>query len=321
MSILTFGRARLRWTLRKVRLSTYCDLAEDVRNALTTALKAHYFRKNVEHGKLPDNYLETESGKKELEELLYKRLDVFRASVVPWLNSIHPLNGSRILEIGCSTGSSTVALGEQGAKIIAIDMDEDALKVAQIRCEIYGIKEVEFKCANATDVKNTICEEFDFVLFSSVLEHMTHNERQQAIKASYDIIKKGGHIVVIGAPNRLWYRDTHTSLDVFFHWLSDEVAMDYARFTPREPFNAGFDDRCEESLISLARWGRGASFHEFIIALGDAKKIRVASSMQSFFGFPKRRYQRFIKAVGPLNIDDGFYDEYLNIALMHPLTE
>jgi len=231
------------------------------------------------------------------------------------------LSNSRILEIGCGTGSSTVAFGEQGAKIVAIDVAEDAMKVAQVRCKLYGIQDVEFICANAADMGNVVSQKFDFVVFSAALEHMTHNERLRAIKASYKLLKKGGYVVVIDTPNRLWYRDTHTSTDYFFHWLSDELAMDYAKFTPRKYFNSDFENRSEKSLMALARWGRGVSFHEFVIALGDAKKVKMASSMQSFFGFRKHKYQRLIKAVGPSNIDDGFYEKDLYIALADPSTD
>jgi S-adenosylmethionine-dependent methyltransferase len=147
---------------------------------------------------------------------------------------------------------------------------------------------------------------------------MTYEERLLAIKASYDLIKKGGHVVVVETPNRLWYRDSHTSLENFFHWLPDKMAMDYAKFTSREYFNSAFNNRSDESLLSLARWGRGVSFHEFAIALGDAKKVKVASSMQSFLGYPEHRYKQLMKKIGPPGIDEGFYDEYLYIALSEP---
>jgi len=195
------------------------------------------------------------------------------------------------------------------------------MKVAQERCRLYGIKEVEFKCVNATDMKHATSEKFDFVIFSASMEHMTYNERLRAIKASYDLIKENGYVVVAETPNRLWYRDSHTGLECFFHWLPDEAAMDYAKFIPREHFNSEFEKRSGESLISFARWGRGVSFHEFVIALGDAKKVKVASSMQSFFGFPEHQYKQLIKKVGPPNIDDGFYDEYLYIALVNPMMD
>ena len=53
---------------------------------------------------------------------LLGRLTINRERVVPWLDSLQSLKGSRILEIGCGTGASTVALLEQGARVTAIDV-------------------------------------------------------------------------------------------------------------------------------------------------------------------------------------------------------
>jgi S-adenosylmethionine-dependent methyltransferase len=91
--------------------------------------------------------------------------------------------------------------------------------------------------------------------------------------------------------------------------------MDYAKFTARELFNSAFDSRAEDALINLARWGRGVSFHEFVIALGSMEKVKVVSAMQSFLGERKRLYEYFLKHKGPGGIHEGFYKEYLYIAL------
>ena len=49
------------------------------------------------------------------------RLSRDRVAVIPWLDRTRPLRGSRILEVGCGRGASTVALAEQGAELIALD--------------------------------------------------------------------------------------------------------------------------------------------------------------------------------------------------------
>src|SRR5262245_12969850 len=62
-----------------------------------------------------------------IKDQLTERLKKFREQVVPWLNNSKLLNGASILEVGCGTGSSTVAFAEQGADVTAIDLDEDSL--------------------------------------------------------------------------------------------------------------------------------------------------------------------------------------------------
>ena len=71
-----------------------------------------------------------EEYQKDLEDHAYRRLERDRKFTVPWLNSVKPLRGARILEIGCGTGSSSLALAEQGATLVGIDIDEDALRAA-----------------------------------------------------------------------------------------------------------------------------------------------------------------------------------------------
>ncbi len=119
--------------------------------------------------------LSSDEGQKYLQTQLYGRLDGFRDTIIPWLNNAKPLNGSRILEIGSGTGSSTVALAEQGADVTAVDIIEKGLIVAKERSEIYGLN-VNFLCANATEVnKNFIGQHFDFIIFFASLELMTIN--------------------------------------------------------------------------------------------------------------------------------------------------
>jgi len=65
--------------------------------------------------RFPDEYLSTEQGQKDLQNHLYNRLEKDRNLVVPWLDNAKSLRDSRVLEIGCGTGCSTVALAEQGA--------------------------------------------------------------------------------------------------------------------------------------------------------------------------------------------------------------
>src|SRR5207248_11216147 len=75
----------------------------------------------------PEGYLESPCGQNDLENQLTARLYADRTRIVPWLNSIHGLEGTSVLEVGCGTGSSTVALAEHGAAVTALDVDESSL--------------------------------------------------------------------------------------------------------------------------------------------------------------------------------------------------
>src|SRR5215510_3610517 len=87
------------------------------------SLRDNYFTR------FPEGYLSTEWGRNDLQNHLCVRLDTDRHAIIPWLDEARSLRDSSVLEIGCGTGCSTIALAEQGAMVTAIDVDEHSLKV------------------------------------------------------------------------------------------------------------------------------------------------------------------------------------------------
>jgi Methyltransferase domain len=115
---------------------------------LANSIRTHYHKGwRAEEKYLPSVY------QQDLEDHLYNRIRDDRQRIIPWLDHVRPLNGARILEIGCGTGSSTVALTEQGAVVTGIDVDEDVLVVARDRCEAYGVCHVQSNRRSAAFVK------------------------------------------------------------------------------------------------------------------------------------------------------------------------
>src|SRR5689334_2916111 len=114
-------------------------------NLIEQSLRSNYFVR------FPEGYLSTEWGRNDLENHLYRRLEMDRNIIIPWLDESRPLRNSSVLEIGCGTGCSSVALAEQGAEVTAIDVDEHSLIVASERCRAYGL-EASFAHANAMEV-------------------------------------------------------------------------------------------------------------------------------------------------------------------------
>jgi len=218
----------------------------------------------------------------DLQNHLFRRLDDNRRQVVPWLDAARSLDGAAVLEIGCGTGSATVALAEQGARVTAVDLDPRAIRVAEERCRLYGV-EATFFAANAAELSGPIAEQrFDFILFFASLEHMTHPERMAAMARTWQMLPPGGLWGVIETPNRLWYYDHHTAHLNFFLWLSDELAADYVRFSPRDDVREQIGG-AENRPLALCRAGRGVSFHEFDLALGPSRNLNVVSSMPLFY--------------------------------------
>ena len=243
---------------------------------LEACLRRWYF------GGTSPGYLLSEEGKNELQDHLTHRTNTFRTTVIPWLDKAKPLAGATILEIGCGTGSSTVALAEQGASVIAMDISEGSLEVARERCSLYGL-DVDFVHANATEAHRLFSgRHFDFLIFFATLEHMTQDERLAAMASTWRMLSEGDLWCVVDTPNRLWFFDSHTSRLPFFHWLPDDIAFAYSRFSPRTTLSDQYRDKNETEMLHFLRQGRGVSFHEFDLTMGRAKDLRVVSSLALF---------------------------------------
>ena len=236
---------------------------------------------------------------------LWQRLQIDRLQMVPWINSLLPLDGARILEIGCGTGSATLSLAEQGAAMTAMDLDPRALGATSLRCSLHGVP-VSCIEANAKDLGTRFPHgHFDMVIFFAVLEHMTIAERHSSLRAAWDMLRPGQYLCVTDTPNRLWPLDTHTSHLPFFHWLPDELAYAYSEHSPHFPFNSRFRGApTADSMLNFVRHGRGVSYHELELALGD---LHIVSDQTAFIA--ARNPAKFAKR---LLAGDGKRERFLN---------
>lgn len=307
---------------------------------IVESLKRHYFTRRIYGDATPsvDDWLPTVAGLADLAEHLWTRTDSFRRTVTPWLNDARPLAGARLLEIGCGTGTSTVALAEQGAQVTAVDLDEPSLCVAEDRLRVLGC-DVDLQLLNASEVCERLAgRRFDFIVFVASIEHMLLGERIQAMRSTWEMLETGGLWCMADTPNRLWRSDFHTSWLPFYHWLPDDLALAYSRYSSREPFASSYATAMPDAadpgatptgeMESFLRHGRGVSYHEFALALGDVEKLDVVSSLPIWLRerSPLRvrqlarwltsegRFSRMLSAVGP-SIHPGFYEPNLELII------
>jgi 2-polyprenyl-3-methyl-5-hydroxy-6-metoxy-1,4-benzoquinol methylase len=291
---------------------------------IETSLKQNYFTQA--DAWFGPQYLSSENGQIDLQDHLYRSLNNFRKTLIPWLSAATHLRGSKILEIGCGTGSSTVALAEQGADVTGVDILESSIRVAQDRCSVHGLR-AEFCCANATGLHTIFTgRQFDLIIFVAALEHMPHEERMIAMRKTWEMLSPGSLWCVVDTPNRLWYFDDHTSLLPFYHWLPDDLAFKYSRYSPREGFCDLYRELNEEARLDFFRRGRGLSFHEFELTMKPAKDLNVVSSLSGYLRNQnllrhivltprqERHFESFLKQVGP-RIHPGFYRRSLNLII------
>lgn len=252
------------------------------------------------------------------------RLEEFRSTCIPWLEQNLRLDGASVLEIGAGTGSSSVAIAEKGASLVGIDIDTWALEIASLRSGLHGIANVQFKTMNAVDIA-TLGQEFDLIVFFATLEHMTYDERKSALATAWSMIKPNGNLAIIECPNRLWYYDNHTTLSNFFNWLPDELAIDYARFSSRDEFCKALGSSTNKA-VDLARWGRGASYHELEIAIAPLKELQVRPALTDYRrsvdhkinkwwqSSTDAKYRELLQAIEP-SVPSAFFYPWLDVLI------
>ena len=250
------------------------------------------------------------------------RLTEFRNNVIPWLAEQIPLEAARVLEIGAGTGASIVALAEVCQWVDGIDILEKHLTIAQDRVALHELTNVNLTVSNATDFPFDSAPPYDLILFSAVLEHMTYEERLQALRQAWANLQMGGYLCIYETPNRLWFYDGHTSLLNFFHWLPEPYAVLYSQKSPRSDFA---DLMKDGDQIKLARWGRGVSFHEVELAIGK-NAFHVGKSLHHFLceqhphyranwdaSLGKRYFELLSEIAG--EIPPPYFEELLNIVI------
>lgn len=103
-------------------------------------------------------------------------------------------SGKRVLEIGCSEGFGTVLLAEHGANVLGIDLDADAIAVANATV---ASPKLRFEVG---DVLTETFGVFDAVVTLDVIEHI-YTTHEDAFVARIVASLKPQGVLVIGTPN------------------------------------------------------------------------------------------------------------------------
>jgi 2-polyprenyl-6-hydroxyphenyl methylase/3-demethylubiquinone-9 3-methyltransferase len=109
-----------------------------------------------------------------------------------WIESIAPLKGQRVLDIGCGGGILADAMARQGAQVLGIDLASKALKVAQLHALEAGTQGVEYREISAEALAAEQPGSFDVVTCMEMLEHVP--DPSSVVRACASLVKPGGHV-------------------------------------------------------------------------------------------------------------------------------
>jgi ubiquinone/menaquinone biosynthesis C-methylase UbiE len=121
-----------------------------------------------------------------------RRLDMIRQHV--------PLEGARVLDVGCGIGAYVEKLCTLNADAFGVDVDAEKLDEARREKNLQSL---------AVSVSETLPfpdDAFDAVLLHEAIEHVADD--RQTIREAQRVVKRGGSVIVF-APNRLYPFETH----------------------------------------------------------------------------------------------------------------
>jgi len=93
-----------------------------------------------------------------------------------------PLNGRDVLEVGCGTGTDSVLLAANGARVFAYDVSREAVRIATERARAHGLaRRVQFRVA-CSPAEAYPGQRFDVIFGNAVLHHLNLDEFMKSLR-------------------------------------------------------------------------------------------------------------------------------------------
>jgi SAM-dependent methyltransferase len=154
------------------------------------------------------------------------RVETHRRSSCPVLEAFAG-RVERLLDVGCSTGGSTVAMALSPvlapAVVVGVDPDALSLRAAEVRAKGSGLdpRRIAFVRNRPGEGLPFASDLFDLVVCVSVLEFLPTAASREALVAEMKrVLRPGGHLF-LATPNPLRLRDVHAR-----RWLGDFIQRD-----------------------------------------------------------------------------------------------
>ena len=109
-----------------------------------------------------------------------------------WVESLAPLKGLRVLDVGCGGGILADAMARRGAHVLGIDLATKSLKVAQLHALEAQTEGVSYQEISAETLAVQQPGSFDVVTCMEMLEHVP--DPSSIVKACATLVKPSGHV-------------------------------------------------------------------------------------------------------------------------------
>jgi 2-polyprenyl-6-hydroxyphenyl methylase/3-demethylubiquinone-9 3-methyltransferase len=103
-----------------------------------------------------------------------------------------PLDGKRIVDVGCGGGILSEAMARKGAQVLGVDLAERSLKVAQLHAMEASIDNVSYREVAAEGLAEEQAGQFDIVTCMEMVEHVP--DPAAIVAACAKLVKPGGWV-------------------------------------------------------------------------------------------------------------------------------
>jgi 2-polyprenyl-6-hydroxyphenyl methylase / 3-demethylubiquinone-9 3-methyltransferase len=103
-------------------------------------------------------------------------------------DTLKPLAGLRVLDLGCGGGLLSEPLHRMGAELVSIDASEDGIRAAREHAQANGL-EMDYRCTTAEELV-VAGEKFDIVVAMEIIEHVA--DVDGFVDTCCALVKSGG---------------------------------------------------------------------------------------------------------------------------------
>ena len=145
--------------------------------------------KNIDHNEiakfeaLATRWWDPESEFRTLHQINPLRLE--------FINERAPLEGKKVLDVGCGGGILSESMATRGARVTGIDMGEKPLSVAKLHLKESGL-EVDYRQTTAEALAIEEPESFDIITCMEMVEHVP--DPASVINACSRLVRPGGEL-------------------------------------------------------------------------------------------------------------------------------
>jgi 2-polyprenyl-6-hydroxyphenyl methylase/3-demethylubiquinone-9 3-methyltransferase len=123
----------------------------------------------------------------------FRPLHMINPLRLDWIQSICPLTGLRVLDVGCGGGILADSMARRGAaEVLGIDLSTKALKIAQLHALEARTPNIAYREVSVEGLAVEVPASFDVVTCMEMLEHVP--DPASVVRACADLVKPGGWV-------------------------------------------------------------------------------------------------------------------------------